>query len=167
MAAPENQTKKIRATVVKYTSSPEKSAKKWWRVSIQSKAGDWYAMLVNNEKNLPSIAEGDIVELEFKKSNYPGSFDVVRFIKITASTEAPEEDQQPQSAKVTLIYDKALETALDEKAARRLKRAKAIVDKEFPEAKDFADYVNMVSEVDHQLYGEEASLQIAKSRGRG
>ena len=54
---------------------------------------------------------------------------------------------------------------VSEKIERRLRKAKAIVDKVFPEAESYADYLNIVNEAFRQLQSERwLELEKAKSR---
>lgn len=68
-------------------------------------------------------------------------------------------------AKFTLMIDKAMEEAIDERARRRLRRARQIVDSEFKDA-DYSLYAPLLGAVYASLYGEEASIRIEKSRER-
>lgn len=59
--------------------------------------------------------------------------------------------------------DAAAPAPLSEVAAR-LKQARGIVDKEFPDAKDYSDYFTIVGEVMRELYGEQWLSESRKGR---
>ena len=56
--------------------------------------------------------------------------------------------------------------AIGTRVQLRLKRAREIVDKEFPDAKGYSDYMSMVAEIAHQLFAEAASLSIQSAKER-
>lgn len=60
--------------------------------------------------------------------------------------------------------DAAPDAELEARVAKRLKRAKGIVDAEFPDAKGYADYLSMVAEIAHELFAEAASMSIQKAK---
>ena len=73
---------------------------------------------------------------------------------IGSSKNAQGEGSQPNDPKT-----------ISEKVEARLRRAKGIVDKVFPEAQSYADYLNLVNESFRQLQSERwLELEKAKSK---
>ena len=63
-------------------------------------------------------------------------------------------------------WSPADEAAIGLKVAARLKRAREMVDKQFPDAKGYSDYMAMVAEIAHQLFAEAASMSIQSAKER-
>lgn len=83
---------------------------------------------------------------------------------------APSSRTSASPAKTTTKADKSLDNSdealieIEDRVAKRLAKAYKIVDDENPAAKSFTDYIYLVAEVFHQLYGEETSIRIQANK---
>ena len=125
-----------------------------------------YYSLFKPSEEAKSIEEGDTVEVTVEESDRKGkggeSYYNVKQIGKKPSADGDRQKAEGTAeggkASVTLYIDEAMEKALQERAKRRLLKAKAIVDEVFGE-QDYSLYANLIAEVCHQLYGEEAKAQ--------
>ena len=59
-----------------------------------------------------------------------------------------------------------IEREIQARVETRLNRAKEIVDERFPDAHNYSDYLNMITEISHQLFAESTSERIQSAKER-
>ena len=99
----------------------------------------------------------------YKKDN------IKKLANTNSSTNKEGQYQRPSNPnpnKVTpvpngaALYDKMVGQIVSD----RMKKAKALVDEEFPSAKEYADYTSLIVECMHQLFSEEMAIKIQASK---
>ena len=148
--------------------------KRIYRNEGKTKSGKPYLLtkLLGNDSNyyvtfsqdLKDAKEGQIAMLEFEPKG-SGKNEIKKVLSLSDAHPSP----QPRQAKEdsgSSTWSPADEAAIGLKVAARLRRAREMVDKEFPDAKGYSDYMSMVAEIAHQLFAEAASLSIQSAKER-
>ena len=137
-----------------------KSGKPYQLTKILGNDSNYY---VTFSQDLKAAKEGQIAVLEFEP-NGEGKNEIKKVLSLTNAN--PPIPQPRQTNTGSSDWSPADEAAIGLKVAARLRRARDMVDKEFPDAKGYSDYMGMVAEIAHQLFAEAASLSIQSAKER-
>lgn len=90
-----------------------------------------------------------------------------------SSTSNPNSTGKGSAGGDTLYHNNPSENSfqspsvsVEEIVSKRLDKAIVLVKKRIPNAEEFADYLNMISEISHQLFSEEAMRKIQSDKER-
>ena len=128
--------------------------------------GDDSNYYVTFSQDLKDAKQGQIAVLEFEPKG-EGKNEIKKVLSLSDAN--PPFTPQPRQAKEdsgSSTWSPADEAAIGLKVAARLRRAREMVDKEFPDAKGYSDYMSMVAEIAHQLFAEAASMSIQSAKER-
>ena len=135
-----------------------KSGKPYQLTKILGNDSNYY---VTFSQDLKAAKEGQIAVLEFEP-NGEGKNEIKKVLSLTNANPTHEPRQTGSGNSAWSPADEAIGTRVQ----LRLKHAREIVDKEFPDAKGYSDYMGMVAEIAHQLFAEAASLSIQSAKER-
>ena len=126
--------------------------------------GDDSNYYVTFSQDLKDAKQGQIAVLEFEPKG-EGKNEIKKLISLSDAHPTSISNHNMAEAK-SINGSPADEAMLEAKVAKRLHRAREIVDREFPDAKGYSDYMSMVAEIAHQLFAEAASLSIQSAKER-
>jgi hypothetical protein len=122
---------------------------------------------VTFSQDLKDAKEGQIAVLEFEPKS-AGHNEIKKVLSLYDANPplSPQQRQTKEDSGGRPTWSPADDAAIGIRVQARLKRAREMVDKEFPDAKGYSDYMNMVAEIAHQLFAESASQSIQQAKER-
>ena len=159
----DNMETKITIKRIYRNEGKTKSGKPYLLTKLLGNDSNYY---VTFSQDLKAAKEGQVAVLEFEPKG-EGKNEIKKVISLSDAN--PPLTPQPRQAKEdsgSSTWSPADEAAIGLKVAARLRRAREMVDKEFPDAKGYSDYMSMVAEIAHQLFAEAASLSIQSAKER-